>query len=38
MKDYEQRWSINTMKDAMYKHVNDLWHNEIKEIKQETIQ
>ena len=25
------------MKDAMYKHVNELWHNELKEIKQETI-
>ena len=23
------------MKDAMYKHVNELWHNELKEIKQE---
>ena len=23
------------MKDVMYKHMNDLWHNELKEIKQE---
>ena len=38
MKDYEQRWNVNTMKDVMYIHVNDLQHNELKEIKQETIQ
>ena len=38
MEVYKQKWSIYTMKDAMYKHMNELWHNELQGNKTRTIQ